>query len=140
MQTPPPDPSDTVCKTVLEGKDCIECIDLYQFHFMFPPSARKEDMWLCGYEMWRVCSSDMPAIVEDWLVCVSGCLLVVVGVCIHLTQLSYTRAMLGEERNLKEEAELALCHDEVRLKQSQGLAGSTPLVMQAPRAASVRLR
>ncbi len=82
-KTAPP-PTDIECRTVLQGEDCVDCIDLYQFNFLFPSSARKEDMWLCGREIWLVCESDLPDICNDWIFCVVASFLVVVGVSVHL--------------------------------------------------------
>ena len=52
-QTDPP-PSHTNCSYVVEAEvaKCVDCIDLYPFNFLFPEDARKEDMWLCGREIW----------------------------------------------------------------------------------------
>ena len=55
-------PISSECETVEEGEDCINCIDLYQFHFIFPAETRKEDMWLCGKEIVDFCSADLPAV------------------------------------------------------------------------------
>jgi hypothetical protein len=101
-----PPPSDTVCKTILEGEDCVDCIDLYQFNFMFPSSARKEDMWLCGREIWLLCSSNLPSICTDWIFCIVACFLVVLGISVHLFDLSHARTMLGEERNRRDLEEM----------------------------------
>ena len=44
--------NETECVTVAsdhgDNHYCVNCIDVYQFHFMFPPDVRKEDMWFCG--------------------------------------------------------------------------------------------
>ncbi len=94
------------CETVLEGEDCVNCIDLYQFHFLFPDSARKEDMWLCGREVWRLCGIDLPEISRMWLWCLGSSVVVVFGVSLHLVALIYARTVLIEDANAKERLQL----------------------------------
>jgi hypothetical protein len=43
---------------------CIECIDLYPLHFLFPGGVRREDMEICGREVWLLCSADLPDMVR----------------------------------------------------------------------------
>ena len=81
---------------------CTDCIDFYQFHFLFPKSARKEDMWLCGNEIHLLCSSYMPEIASSWQNCSIAALLIIFGITMHLTSLSYERSKLGEERKLRD--------------------------------------
>jgi hypothetical protein len=95
-----------VCTTILEGSDCVDCIDLYQFHFMFPPHARKEDMWLCGREVWQLCAQELPRVTSRWLMCLVGSVMVVAGISLQLMTLTMVRTQLGAERDWREEAEL----------------------------------
>lgn len=88
-------PISSTCKTTNEGQDCLNCINLYPFHFLFPPTARKEDMWICGTEIVDLCSSNMPYILHYWIIAFSGTLLVVVGLAVHEMALSYNRTDLG---------------------------------------------
>ena len=85
-----------------DNEDCVDCINLYQFHFLFPQPARKEDMWICGTEIELLCSTYLPIITYAWQNCSIACLLVVLGVSMHLTFLSYERTALGEEYNQRQ--------------------------------------
>ena len=80
-QTEPP-PVNSTCETVVEAevRTCVDCIDLYQFHFLFPEITRKEDMWLCGREIWLVChEAGVPQLCDFWILGTVGCVLVVIG-------------------------------------------------------------
>ena len=97
-----PAPQSEVCQTVLEGEDCVDCIDLYQFHFLFPASARKEDMWICGKEIVVLCATDMEHIIKYWTLAFVGSILVIAGIFVHFMNLSYTRTVLQKEKVIKE--------------------------------------
>ena len=85
-----------------DNEECIDCVNLYQFHFLFPQPARKEDMWICGTEIELLCGTYLPIIVNGWQNCAFACLLVILGVSMHLTSLSYERTHLGEEYKQRE--------------------------------------
>ena len=107
-QTNPP-PSNTNCSFVVEAEvaKCVDCIDLYPFNFLFPEDARKEDMWLCGREIWLVCSgAGAPRLRDLWILSAVGCFLVVLGVTVHLVDLVHSRTSLGVERNRREAEEM----------------------------------
>ena len=60
------DTAGSACKLVSDNHSsshCIECIDLYPYHFIFPSGARREDMEICGREVWLLCTADLPEIV-----------------------------------------------------------------------------
>lgn len=92
---------NTICKTIERGEKCVQCIDLYPYHFLFPADARKEDMWICGREIWLFCDEDLPKIVYSWILCLISSIMVLVGVSVHLAALSYTRTQIEEENKLK---------------------------------------
>ena len=85
-----------------DNEECTDCINLYQFHFLFPPTARKEDMWICGTEMELLCYTYLPIIKNAWQNCCIACVLVILGVSVHLAFLSYERTDLGEEYKQRE--------------------------------------
>ena len=88
-----------------DNDECVDCIDFYQFHFLFPKSARKEDMWLCGKEIQKLCSSYLPKITSSWQNCSIAAVLIIFGVTLHLTLLSYERSKLGEKRKQRDKIE-----------------------------------
>ena len=96
----------TDCHTVtdIEGNQkCTNCINVYQFHFMFPSDARKEDMWFCGQkELAELCDLRLPAIVPAWTNCVVGASLTILGIAIHMMVLSYQGANASEQKLLKD--------------------------------------
>lgn len=106
-------PDSEICDTILEGEDCINCIDLYQFHFLFPPDTRKEDMWVCGSEIWQMCATDLPAISDMWVFCLAGSTCVVFGITLHLVALTHTRTRLGEEKTMREKLDLKYIQERV---------------------------
>ena len=59
--------ANTVCATILDREKCVDCIDLYPYHFIFPPKARKEDMWICGREIFLFCHENMPRIASRYI-------------------------------------------------------------------------
>lgn len=105
---------NTVCQTINEGEQCINCIDLYPFHSIFPPETRKEDMWICGREIYLFCDEDLPSIVTWWIICLISSLLTFLGICMHLHDLSWHRTTMTEEKNLKIKHELQYIRHHVK--------------------------
>jgi hypothetical protein len=105
---------NTVCATIWEGEKCINCIDLYPFHFVFPQVARKEDMWICGREIYLFCDEDLPTIVSRWIMCLIGSLMTFLGIGLHLFDLCYLRTEIMEETNWKMKRELQYIRTHVK--------------------------
>ncbi len=59
-------------------------------------------MWLCGNEIHLLCSTYTPKIASSWQNCSIAALLIIFGITMHLTSLSYKRSKLGEERKLRD--------------------------------------
>ncbi len=106
--------SSTVCSTILEGEKCINCIDLYPFHFIFPPEARKEDMWICGREIYLFCDEDLPSIVNWWIVCLTSSISTLIGIIVHLHDLSWTRTEIMEQNKANMAKELFYIRSHVK--------------------------
>ena len=96
-----------------DNEECTDCINLYQFHFLFPQTkedrkgARKEDMWICGTEVELMCSMYLPAITDAWMCCSIAAVIVILGIAMHLTFLSYERTDIGEQYKQTTENEYA---------------------------------
>ena len=88
-----------------DNEECVDCINLYLFHFLFPRTARKEDMWICGTEIDLLCKTYLPTITDAWLNCSIAALIVILGIAMHLTFLSYERTDLGEQYKQRAENE-----------------------------------
>ena len=88
-----------------DNEECVDCINLYLFHFLFPRTARKEDMWICGTEIDLLCKMYMPTITDAWRNCSIAALIVILGISMHLTFLSYERTDLGEQYKQRAENE-----------------------------------
>lgn len=109
-----PTNDNTICETINQGEQCINCIDLYPFHSLFPSEARKEDMWICGREIYLFCDEDLPSIVIWWIISLISSLLTFLGICMHLHDLSWFRTTLTEEKNLKMKHELQYIRSHVK--------------------------
>ena len=88
-----------------DNEECVDCINLYLFHFLFPRTARKEDMWICGTEIDLLCKTYLPTITDAWRNCSIAALIVILGIAMHLTFLSYERTDLGEQYKQRAENE-----------------------------------
>ena len=112
-------PSDfnSICETTKTNygfEKCVDCIDLYPFHFLFPVLARKEDMWLCGREIYLFCDEDLPQIVNWWITCLLASIMTFVGIIMHLYDLSYFRTTVKEMDKLKMGKELQYIRSHVK--------------------------
>ena len=87
---------------------------MYPFHFIFPEDARKEDMWICGREIFLFCDEDLPKIVSWWIISLISSALTCFGVILHLHDLSWTRTHLMEEKNCKAKQELTYIRSHVK--------------------------
>ena len=106
-----------VCETsiTIYGREtCKNCIDLYPFHFLFPILARKEDMWICGREIYLFCDADLPQIVNWWITCLMASLLTFLGIIMHLYDLSYFRTTVMEKNKLTMGKELQYIRSHVK--------------------------
>ena len=88
-----------------DNEECVDCINLYLFHFLFPRTARKEDMWICGTEIDLLCKTYLPTITNAWRNGSIAALIVILGISMHLTFLSYERTDLGEQYKQRAEDE-----------------------------------
>ena len=79
---------------------------MYPFHFIFPTEARKEDMWICGREIFLFCDEDLPKIVLWWIICLVSCLFTFFGISMHLHDLSMFRTNILEENNFRQKQEI----------------------------------
>ena len=104
---------NTVCNTILEGEQCENCIDLYPFHFVFPTDARKEDMWICGREIFLFCDDDLPKIVIWWIICLISSLFTLMGITMHLHDLSWFRTTILEENKIRQKQEIKYIRNHV---------------------------
>ena len=96
---------DVIASEHGDNEECTNCINLYQFHFLFPRTARKEDMWICGTEIELLCSTYLPTITTAWQTCSIAAVIVILGIAMHLTYLSYERTELGEQYKQSAEKE-----------------------------------
>ena len=97
-----------------DNEECTDCINLYQFHFLFPRTARKEDMWICGTEIELICSTYLPTITTAWQTCSIAAIIVILGIAMHLTYLSYERTELGEQYKQSAEKEQLYINKHIR--------------------------
>ena len=107
----------TICDTRidLQGEHkCINCIDLYQFHFVFPDSIRKEDMEICKYEIYELCDEELPLIMKFSIISLIGAVLTFLGITVHLFELSWTRTDILEQNKLKINRELRYIRSHVK--------------------------
>ena len=116
-----------------DNEECTDCINLYQFHFLFPRSARKEDMWLCGTEVELLCIDYLPTITNAWLECSVACLLVILGIAMHLTFLSYERTDLGEKYKQILEKEHNYINEHIKSQISRNSMDASTLLLNGKR-------
>ena len=102
------------CKTILEGEKCIDCIDLYPFHFVFPSGTQKVDMWICGREIYLYCDEDLPQIIKWWILCLISSFVTLIGLIMHLHDLSYFRTCIMEENKFRQRQELTYIRSHVK--------------------------
>ena len=69
-----------------DNEECVDCINLYLFHFLFPRTARKEDMWICGTEIDLLCKTYLPTITNAW----RNCSIVIARLCNWAHQSPYS--------------------------------------------------
>ena len=62
-------------------------------------------MWICGTEIDLLCKTYLPTITDAWLNCSIAALIVILGIAMHLTFLSYERTDLGEQYKQRAENE-----------------------------------
>ena len=64
-------------------------------------------MWICGTEVELMCSMYLPAITSAWRYCSIAAVVVILGIAMHLTFLSYERTDIGEQYKQMAENEYA---------------------------------
>ena len=71
-------------------------------------------MELCGYEIYLFCDEDLPEIVLYWILSFCGAFMTILGIILHLFELSWSRTEILEEENLKTKQELEYIQSHVK--------------------------
>ena len=71
-------------------------------------------MELCGREIYLFCDEDLPKIVLYWILSFCGAFMTILGIILHLFELSWSRTEILEEENLKTKRELQYIQTHVK--------------------------